>query len=899
MPSVFAHLQIRSRTLSKQTALCLLQVVMGIAASKAHTQPPLSDSILIQDSPVPFRQFENIEITGSALKREVESTALPVLVLGRHEITRLGAIDLVTLVQRLPLMSNLLESGQFLAANGGYSNASVHGMPNATLVLVNGQRVAPYGRQGIGGAERTGVDLALIALSSVDRIEVLSDGASSLYGTDALAGVVNIITREVRRGSSLQVDVSQAAGHAGLYRVAALTTAKGRLDRDGYALRLEVEAARHEGLMGAQRPSLSAGETTLTIHGQNYNAIYFANLRPSAPKASLVGAERTFWNPVWGERVRQGLPCPAGWNALYTANACLFNNYPALSFYPAQNRAAAHGRLDAVLGANLKGYLDVHIGQVAQSAVSFWPERVASVSRGMGLDPWLDAAGLDSAQAYWAPPLPGPIKHAVHSTRTLSTGVTGLKGDWEIDLQAYHSESQARWRNARHIAPALYAGLQPVAGWFDANDAFQASLEALVSSDPIESGTTSLTGIHGQGRRDLFELRGGAAQLAMGLELRHERTRYTNIAFETRQPSFDLSRHVVGAFGELRTPWQSWLESTASIRADRYDSFHTVNAKLSTQLKPAGGWTLRASVGTGFRAPLVSQLHPARYLTDPYQVDPDFCDRLAAANVLGSCDKGAATVPTTLSGNSALRPETSRQMTLGVRRDFSPRLSVSLDGWQVSIRDQIGTPPALQITRNPAAYLDNFTRDDTGQVVLYVPLINLARTFKRGLDLDLRWRHPTAAGRLGLQALVTGHLASWRDDGQTRQSDLGRVSTMTFQVEPRLNAQVLLSLQQGRASVGAIWRYRSAYQDLPVYLINTATRSPELVTPRVEAFSTVDLIAQWQAHNRWEIKAGIYNAEDRLPALRIHSPSPLTPGVNTAYTPLWGRTVRISATHRW
>ncbi|MFM8692526.1 MAG: TonB-dependent receptor plug domain-containing protein, partial [Limnohabitans sp.] len=687
--------------------------------------------------------------------------------------------------------------------------------------------------------------------------------------------------------------------YAGLHRLAALTTAKGRLDRDGYALRIEVEAARHEGLMGAQRPSLSAGETTLTAYGQNYSVLYFANLRPAAPTASLIGADRTFWNPVWGERVRQGLPCPEGWNSIHTGKACLFNNYPSLSFYPAQSRSAAHGRLDTVLGADLKGYLDVHIGQIEQSVVSYWPQKMASVSRGMGLDHWLDAAGLNSAQAYWAAPLPGPVKHSVHSTRTLSTGVSGLHGDWEFDLQAYRSESQARWRNARHMAPGLYAGLQPVAGWFDANDAFRASLETLVSSDPIESGTTTLTGIHGQGRRDLFELTGGSAQLAMGLELRHERTRYTNFAFETRQPSFDLSRHVVGAFGELRTPWQSWLESTASIRADRYDSFHTVNAKLSAQLKPASGWTLRGSVGSGFRAPLVSQLHPARYLTGPSQVDPGFCDRLAAADVLGSCDKGTATVPTIISGNSALRPETSRQMTLGVRRDFSPRLSVSLDGWQVSIRDQIGTPPALQITRNPAAYPNNFSRDDSGQVALYVPLINLARTFKRGLDLDLRWRHPTAAGRLGLQALLTRHLASWRDDGQTRQSDLGHVSTMTFKVEPRLNAQVLLSLQQARASVGAIWRYRSAYQDLPAYLINTATRIPELVTPRVEAFSTVDLIALWQANSQWEFKAGIYNAENRLPALRINSSSPLTPGVDTAYTNLWGRTVRISATHRW
>ncbi len=870
-----------------------------IHSAAATDRPDQERQVLVNDLSVPFRQFEKIEITGSALKREVESRALPVLVLGRQEIARSGAIDLVTLVQKLSMMSNLLEPGQFLAAHGGYSNASIHGMPNGTLVLVNGLRIAPYGRQGIGGNERSGVDLANLALSSVDRIEILSDGASSLYGTDALAGVVNIITREGRRGSSVQADLSQAYGGVGLNRIAALTTATGQLDRDGYALRLELEAARHDGLMGIERPSLSKGEATLTVNNQSYSAIYFANLRAGAPRASLIGANGTFWNPVWADQIQQGRPCPEGWLTLVAGKACAYNNYPFVSFYPSQSRTAAHGRLDAVLGADTKGYVDLHIGKITQSVVSYWPEQSAPVARGMGLDTWLDAAGMDGASAYWSAPLAGPVKATDHSTRTLSGGVAGLWGPWEYDLQAYHSQSRAQWRYARNIAPDIYGGIAPSAGWFDANTAFRASLETLVSAYPIESGKTSISGLHAQGRRDLLELPGGSVQLALGAELRHEQSRYTNFAHETKQPSFDLSRHVAGAFGELRTPWQPGLESTLSLRADRYDSFHTVNGKFSLLLQPVKGWAVRGSVGTGFRAPQVSQLDETVYLTGWSQVDPGFCDRLAAAQIQTPCERRSATVATYISGNSALRPETSRQMTLGVRHDFSPRLSLSVDGWQVDIRNQIDTLTALKITRDPAAHPDNFMRDASGEVALFSPLVNLARSYKRGVDLDLRWRHPTAAGRLAMQALITRNLASWRDDGDSRESDLGRVSTMTFRVEPRLNAQVLFSLNQADWSVGAIWRYRSAYQDLPVYLLNDSTRLPELVATRVEAFSTLDLIAQWQASTRLEIKAGVYNVENRLPALGINSPSPLTPGVDTAFTNLWGRMVRLSATYRW
>lgn len=196
--------------------LCAVWLSMVALADPQAWAQTVQDGgqVTIRDKAVEFRQFDKVEITGSALRRPSESRALPVEVITREAIRRTGLRQTSELIQSLPYMGNMIEAGQFLASNGGFANAAIHGMPNGTLVLVNGMRIAPYGRQSIAGGERTGVDLDNIPISAIDRIEVLSDGASSLYGTDALAGVVNIIMNEERKGISISADKTRPDGGA-------------------------------------------------------------------------------------------------------------------------------------------------------------------------------------------------------------------------------------------------------------------------------------------------------------------------------------------------------------------------------------------------------------------------------------------------------------------------------------------------------------------------------------------------------------------------------------------------------------------------------------------------------------------------------------------------------------
>ena len=288
----------------------------------AAAQPvPDAGQVTVSGRALEFRQFDTVEITGSALRRAAESRALPVEIITREDIRKTGLSQTSELVQRLPYMANMIEAGQFLASNGGFANAAIHGMPNGTLVLVNGMRIAPYGRQSIAGGERTGVDLDNIPISAIDRIEVLTDGASSLYGTDALAGVVNIIMSEERKGISISADKTHPDGGAAQTDSLSLQLAKGSLRRDGFHVRAEFEHSERGALSGADRPSLSTGGTTIGSGASATPMAYTLSDLYTSP--ATLFAPNAVWNSAWSPLLAQAQPCPSGWNADPSGTYCV------------------------------------------------------------------------------------------------------------------------------------------------------------------------------------------------------------------------------------------------------------------------------------------------------------------------------------------------------------------------------------------------------------------------------------------------------------------------------------------------------------------------------------------------------------------------------------------------
>ncbi|HSO29259.1 MAG TPA: TonB-dependent receptor, partial [Candidatus Sulfomarinibacteraceae bacterium] len=202
---------LRRKVLSLATALVSL-ITSGVAVAQDATTPPPTAppaaDVVVGDAPATTpagdqEQTEEIVVTGTRIRRKDLTTPAPVTVINRDQIVASGKVSIGDFLQALPEQGNAINTGVNNSGDGA-TRINLRGVGSArTLVLVNGRRWMPGGT----GADDS-VDLNSIPSAAVERIEVLKDGASAVYGSDAIAGVVNIITR--RAGT--HTDVSAYGG---------------------------------------------------------------------------------------------------------------------------------------------------------------------------------------------------------------------------------------------------------------------------------------------------------------------------------------------------------------------------------------------------------------------------------------------------------------------------------------------------------------------------------------------------------------------------------------------------------------------------------------------------------------------------------------------------------------
>lgn len=207
-------------------------------------------------APTEPQRVERVEITGSSIKRIATEGALPLTIITRAELDREGITTAEQLILNLSTNGNGLDNlasnadvvGGAQRGNNGATSANLRGQgSNATLILLNGRRVAAHGLN--GGT----VDLNQIPMAAVARIEVLKDGASAIYGTDAIGGVINFILRTDYTGVSVNAtaDVTEAGG-ANIFN-GNILGGFGNLEKDGFNLMASLSVRDAKALRGDQR----------------------------------------------------------------------------------------------------------------------------------------------------------------------------------------------------------------------------------------------------------------------------------------------------------------------------------------------------------------------------------------------------------------------------------------------------------------------------------------------------------------------------------------------------------------------------------------------------------------------------------------------------------------------
>ena len=212
----------------------------------------LAGAAFAQTPPAP----ERITITGSSIKRIATEGALPITVISRADLDRQGITSAEQVILNLSTNGNGLDNlasnadvvGGAQRGNNGATSANLRGQgSNATLILLNGRRIAAHGLN--GGV----VDLNQIPMAAIERIEILKDGASAIYGTDAIGGVINFILRTDFRGGLVRAsaDVTQAGG--GNIFSGSVTGGFGDLDKDRFNVMASLAVRDHKALRGDER----------------------------------------------------------------------------------------------------------------------------------------------------------------------------------------------------------------------------------------------------------------------------------------------------------------------------------------------------------------------------------------------------------------------------------------------------------------------------------------------------------------------------------------------------------------------------------------------------------------------------------------------------------------------
>ncbi len=261
------------------------------------------------------QSLERVEITGSNIRRISSETASPVQTITRDDITKSGRTSVAELLQTLSVDNQGSVPKSF--GNGfaaGASGLSLRGLGAAsTLVLLNGRRIAPYGLADDG--QKVFADLNVIPLDAVERVEILKDGGSAIYGSDAIAGVVNIILRKDYRGLAVNASYGQSRYSDGREKRVSLTGGFGDLSSQGFNVLANLEVGKQDPESYRERAGRGAvGRTDLRDLASPRSRASAEQERsrattPQEPPSTATSATRPRWTitteAIWPESASQ------------------------------------------------------------------------------------------------------------------------------------------------------------------------------------------------------------------------------------------------------------------------------------------------------------------------------------------------------------------------------------------------------------------------------------------------------------------------------------------------------------------------------------------------------------------------------------------------------------------
>lgn len=795
-------LKLKARVLPQALSLALGSLILL----------PLTTPYAIAQQSDSGETLQRVEITGSNIRRSDKETPSPVQVLTLKELKASGYTDVSSILRNITANGAGTLSQSFNGAfASGASGIALRGLSvGATLVLIDGHRMAPYALS--DDNQRSFVDISQIPLEAIDRIEVLKDGASSIYGSDAVAGVVNVILKKTYVGSEISAEVGTTTQGGGTTTHASGIYGWGDLANDGHNAYFSLEYRNQEQIRVTQRLGKAFTNTDWSGEGGN-------NLTPGVPNSLNAGYPRSntgyLIDPDTGA-ISGFLPgCDP---TRFAAGQCTYRN-TGLQIQPQTQNINLVGSFTQKLPSDwelkLKGSLFDSRAQQANeysttggigglTGVAYRPGGVPSITPANA--PLLvtvpatypgNTTGLPQILQYNFSNLGATLTTVESQTYRFVGDLTGSIGKWDVTASAGYTENDVKQKvrgavNYLNIQSALNDPTTPyLVG--QAAGGNSAAADAFIAPPASAKATDKLSFLSLRASRELLPLAGGPLAIGVGTEFTHrELNSLAPDAFAdglaTGNNAFAVgTQNVSAAYLELVAPVLKNLELDGAVRFDKYSgSSSSTTPKLGFKFAPLKELTLRGTYAEGFRAPNPAEngTSGSSFYYTTYQ-DPKLCPNSAGttdpATLPGNYPQQCA-VPllAVQQPNAQLQPEKSKSYTLGLIFEPNKTFNLSADFYDIKIKNQIisassdplynfennlvRNPPTLQPFNSPDGTV-NATPPVGNIAFVPFPYENAQFTHTRGVDLNGRLKFNLESyGKLSVELNET-HVFTYQQGG--------------------------------------------------------------------------------------------------------------------------------------
>ena len=915
LPWLAAHRYLTGPTLAPRSLLLAPSALaLAIAAPLAMAQEKATT-------------LDRITVTGSNIPRATIETASPVQVITREDIDRTGKATIGEYLQTLTSDgAGSIPKSFGTGFAGGGSGVSLRGLGAAsTLVLLNGRRMAPYGLADDG--QKVFTDLSVIPMDAVERVEVLKDGASAIYGSDAIAGVVNIILRRDFTGATLKASYGMSEDSDGNARKASFTAGTGDLDTDGFNAFISLDVSKTDGIRISDRRNRKwIGNGDLSPYGyERVAGGQFFPLNGAITANGTVAANSPVGNirdPATG--LYQSLPGCEQFSRISPPDAgggCLWETQDFRSLSPSEEFGNLFARGTFVLSDNFELYGEFGYSKKKNtfyntpngvSGTWGYPGGPVNASSGpgatvLGADHPDNPLGVDARLRYAAFDVGPRITNNTNEFTRFLLGVKGRWGEWDVDTAYLRSATQLvnereGFLRYSHVRTALTDPNSPV-GWWRLGAQAGANSQALydyISPTIHANASTSLDMIDFKASRSLVDLAGGPLGLALGAEFRRQKARldpqsYTDIGdiIGLGYSAYNGKQEVGVAYAEMVAPLLPSFELSGALRVDKYKDGDTATTpKIGLKWTPAEWIALRATYAEGFRAPNPAESGDGGLAAFSSARDPVRCPggTPAPGATAGDCAVNLAIIT---SPNPNLKPEESKSYTVGLVLDPTPTTTLTFDAWQIKRTNEINqgdTDLALAAGRGVRSDNDLPGIPNSGTLMaVSVDYINSASTTVRGFDFDIRQRVDMGNyGKLQMDLQWTRINSFERDDGAGAVFQYagthGNCDVTNCIGTPKDRFNLGVTWDMDRFSISGIANYIGSMDNVAFEGDTCANHFVDgSDAPRgceLRAFYTIDLSGRWRATDDLEIFGSIQNVTDRIAPL-----DPLTYGA-VNYNPL-------------